>query len=229
MKINVMLTLAVAFAAGLSNAQTASHPDISGFWELKSDSKNVPDAVLTPAAIKAAKEMREKDGHAIRWCNFLGTPFIMGDYGRLDIRDSPFEIAIVPESMAVARHIYVDGRKHISKEIFDPTTNGNSIGTWQGDSLVVDTIGFSDKGVTAIPGGGYRTPDSHLVEKYQLLDNGKKLKVTFTWDDPKVFVKPHTYQFMYYRAIPGTFVREEAACDSNDPERTKLLTETPQP
>ena len=65
----------------------------------------------------------------------------------------------------------------------------------------MDTIGFDGaKGVTMIPGGGYRTSDSHLVERYRLLNGGTVLSVTFTWEDPKVFRTPHSYEFRYVRA-----------------------------
>ena len=66
--------------------------------------------------------------------------------------------------------------------------------------MVVDTVGFhGERGVTSIPGGGFKTEKSHLVERYRLLGNGSVLSVTFTWTDPKVFASPHTYEFRYSR------------------------------
>ena len=90
-------------------------------------------------------------------------------------------------------------------DIFDPSTNGDSIARWEGETLVVDTIGFhADRGITTIPGGGYRTDTSHLVERYRLLKDGSVLSVTFTWTDPKVFRTPHTYEFRYNR-LPANY------------------------
>jgi hypothetical protein len=112
--------------------------------------------------------------------------------------------------------------------VFDNTTVGDSIGHWEGDTLVVDTVGFSDKGITTIPGGGVRTPDSHLVERYSLEDNGAHLLVTFTWTDPKTYTKPHTYAFRYYRAAPGYRPRDYD-CDASDKERADFLENPPHP
>jgi hypothetical protein len=113
-------------------------------------------------------------------------------------------------------------------DTYDPQSNGHSIGHWEGDTFVVDTVGFSDKGVTSIPGGGIRTESSHLVERYRLLDGGTRLSVVLTWEDPKVFSKPHTYEFRYYRAPEGAYAREYF-CDASNEERAKFLTEAPQP
>src|SRR4030095_12625183 len=79
-----------------------------------------------------------------------------------------------------------------------------SIARWEGDTLVVDTTGFEPThGVTAIPGGGFRTATSHLIERYRLLKDGAQLSVTFTWTDPAVFAPPHTYEFRYQRVERG--------------------------
>jgi hypothetical protein len=213
-----------AVKPGASN----STPDLSGFWELRFDSENVPRAALTPAMAEAdADAQAKRDMYAIRWCNHGGMPFLMGAPSPLDIRQGHIEVAIVSEAVSAARHIYVSGVGHPNMDTYDAQSNGHSIGHWGGDTLVVDTIGFSDKGVTSIPGGGIRTENSHLTERYRLLDGGKRLSVVFTWEDPKVFSKPHTYEFRYYRAPAGTYAREYF-CDSSDPERARFLTEPPQ-
>ena len=225
---------ALCFAgfASISLAATGT-PDLSGFWELKHDSKNVPPAELMPEGKKLSDAARPKvdEGmimtYASRWCHPLGTPFIMGDSAPLDLIQSKKELAITAEVQSSARHIYLDGRTHPDMDAFDPTTNGHSIGKWENGVLVVDTIGFNDRGNPMIPGGGVRGESSHLVERYELIDNGERLKITFTWTDPKIFVKPHTYSFTYYKAAPDTYALEYF-CDSSDPERAKTAEEPPQ-
>ncbi len=182
------------FLIGLFLAQ--SKPDISGFWEMRFDSKNIPRASLSAKVTpQNLQTHRDKDVMAIRWCNLIGVPALMEE-SPLDIRQGRIEVAIVGQALSVPRHIYTDGRSHVNPDIFAPTTNGHSIGRWEGDTLVVDTIGFAgDRGVTSIPGGGYKTAGSHLNERYRLLNGGKQLSVTFTWEDPNVFAKPHTYEF----------------------------------
>ena len=208
--------------------QNAAHPDLSGYWELRYDSENVPSASLSPQMRAFDQGAQAKhDIEAIHWCNNIGVPAMMGDRSPLDIRQSPAMIAMVAKPQSSVRYIYTDGRSHPAKDDLDPTTNGNSIGRWEGDTLVVDTVGFNDRGVTQIPGGGARTPDSHLTERYRLLDGGQRLSVTFTWEDPKVFVKPHMYEFRYYKVSRISEPRMYA-CDANDAERAKFLTEAPQ-
>ena len=80
----------------------------------------------------------------------------------------------------------------------------------------------NDRGVRSIPGGGVRTPDSHLIERYRLLENGQRLSVTFRWDDPKIFQKPHTYEFRYYKVSRISEPRVNT-CNPNDAERAKFL------
>jgi hypothetical protein len=218
--------LAVAFPWRAQNV--SSPPDLSGYWKLRYDSLNVPHAALT-AQMRGvdADAIARHDSEAIRWCDNLGVPALMGDRSPLDIRQSPTMIAIVAKPPSSVRDIYIDGRSHPAKGDYDPTTNGNSIGHWEGDTLVVDTVGFNDRGVTRIPGGGLRTPDSHLIERYRLLDGGQRLSVTFTWEDSKIFAKPHTYEFRYYR-IPRISEPRIYACDALDPERAQFLTEQPE-
>ncbi|MFC4313141.1 hypothetical protein ACFPN2_28945 [Steroidobacter flavus] len=231
---NKTLSHAVALAmTALCSTGAFAATDLSGFWELKHDSKKVGKAELTAEGKRLAEANRPKveDGmimtYASRWCHPLGTPFIMGDSAPLDLIQSKRELAITAEVQSSARHIYLDGRSHPDMGAFDPTTNGHSIGRWDGNALVVDTVGFNDRGNPMVPGGGVRGEGTHLLERYELIENGARLKVTFTWTDPKIFVKPHTYSFTYYKAAPETYALEYF-CDSSDPERAKTAEEPPQ-
>jgi hypothetical protein len=202
-----------------------STPNVSGFWELTFDSRYVPLAELTPQAASADRSMQAKhDAASIRWCHYFGVPFVM-DQTPIDIIQNlnGKEIGIVFPVRSPGRHIYTDGRPHVSPDVFDPVSNGHSIGHWEGDTLVVDTVGFSDEGVLAIPGGGRRGAGSHLVERYTLMNKGETLSVVSVWEDPEVFAKPHRYEFRYRRMPKGTEARE-FDCDASDPERTKFLT-----
>jgi hypothetical protein len=113
----------------------------------------------------------------------------MGDRAPIDLRQSASVIGIVAKPQSSERYIYLDGRKHPDKDELDPTTNGHSIVQWEGETLVVDTIGFNDRGVTRLPGGGVRTSNSHLTERYRLMGNGQRLDVTFYVKDAKRLTK----------------------------------------
>lgn len=226
-RIAITLIFCCAIAAA---ARAQSHPDLSGFWELTYlDSQHVPRAQLSSRVTRAVLEAQAKrDFKAVRWCNILGMPAIMASPRPLDIRQADSVLVIAAEINAATRYIYLNRSSHIDKEIFDPTTNGDSIGRWDGDTLVVDTIGFDpNKGITAIPGGGFRTASSHLVERYRLLNNGSMLSVTFTWTDPAVYRTPHTYEFRYARLPRDYEARLPLNCDPFDEGRTAFLSTRP--
>jgi len=214
---------------GISMARPAAvprdalgHPDISGYWELRYDSRNVPPASLTQDAASKEAEQRQHDLLAIRFCALVGMPEVMEDGATLDIRQGPSVIGMLAKTPSSVRYIYTDGRSHPAKDEIDPVTNGNSIGQWEGDALMVDTIGFSDRGITAIPGGGFRTPDSHLVERFHLLNGGALLSATSTWDDAQVFKTPHTYEFRYYK-VPEISYPLQYGCSANDQDRANFI------
>ena len=133
----------------------AAHPDLSGYWELRFDSFNVPRATLTPRRRRRWRRSGRRTSSAIRGCINVGMPAVMNDHATLDIRQSPSVIGMVAKSPSSTRYIYTDGRKHPDADELETTTNGHSIGRWDGQNLLVDTIGMNDRGITAIPGGGY--------------------------------------------------------------------------
>ena len=228
-RVIVAATLIVAVAR-IAATQAPNLRDLSGYWEQTyMDSQHVPRAQLSPRVTRAVLDAQaKKDSKAIRWCNILGMPAIMASARPLDIRQTDRMIVVAAEINAATRYIYLNRASHISHDIFDPTTNGDSIARWEGDTLIVDTVGFDpNKGVTAIPGGGFRTANSHLIERYRLLNNGSILSVTFTWSDPGVYRRPHTYEFRYARPPCDYEARLPLNCDPFDETRTAFLTGRP--
>ena len=210
---------------GRAPAMAENPHDVSGYWELSLDSRKIPPADLAPGVTKTTlEEKAAADAHAIRYCNLVGTPSVM-DAGRpLDIREGTREVIITADVTASPRHIYLDRAKHVPAEEFDTTSNGDSIGHWDGDTLMVDTVGFDPKkGLVQIPGGGFRTADARLAERYRLLENGSVLSVVFTWEDAKVFRTPHTYEFRYHRMPKQYEPVPPETCDPYDDVRNKFL------
>jgi len=217
-------------------------PDLSGIWERRDDAgsgsfggvnERTPPASITAEARKINEEARARQqagyvqSFASRYCQDLGMPFIMGQSPPIDIVQGKDEILIMSEQSSVARHIYTDGRGHPDPATYEPTTNGHSVGHWEGDTFAVDTIGFNELGAQNVPGGGLRTSTSHLVERFHLLDGGNRLSITFTWDDPKVYLKPHSYEIIYYKDPPETYVYENF-CDAGDPAQGQSVIPPPQ-
>jgi hypothetical protein len=91
------------------------------------------------------------------------------------------------------RQIFLDGRGHPKN--MDPLWMGHSTGKWDGDTLVIDTVGLNDK--TWINGQGIPHSDQlHVIERYSRPDLGH-LEAEITMEDPKAFTAPHTFKRSY--------------------------------
>jgi len=142
-------------------------------------------------------------------------PMLMATSRPLNIVQGREEILIGSETDR-ARFIYMDGRDHsiVKSKNYRPTGMGHSIGRWEGNTLIVDTIGFAPKTcdsrfpIMRTPGGGLAKETTHLEERIQLTDNGEALSFTFTWEDPTIFTKPFRYTYKY-RKIPQGFPVED--------------------
>lgn len=236
----VFVPLLATLLAALGTAHTAQSAapapavaydkhDLSGFWELSYDGRSVPPAVLQPTVTPAMlAEQAAKDANARRWCHFVGMPMAMESPRPIDIRQSAHEVLVNFEWRATPRHIYLDRKQNVDLDQYDFTTGGDSVGHWEGDTFVVTTVGIDgEKGQTLLPGGGFRTSDSRLTERYRLASQGNALIVTFTWEDPKVFARPHTYAYRYARAPKFYEVQTPLECDPLDKERAEFFATPP--
>ena len=107
------------------------------------------------------------------------------------------------------RHIYLNVPH--SKTV-EPSWYGESVGHWEGDTLVVDTIGQNLKTFV----DAFRTPHSenlHVVERWRLIDGGKTLEVKITVDDPGAFNAPWETYVHHER---GRFPMVEDICAENN-------------
>jgi hypothetical protein len=216
-------------------------PDLSGFWERTDEvgagsfgalnEKVIPKAVLKTEIVQVSREAgtRQQKGDIVsfgsRWCMTSTYPALMQDSASWSILQSHDEVVQVPELHSFPRHIYVDGRTHPDTAHLIPSPAGHAIGHWEQDTLVVDTIGFTGGGRT--PGGGRIGKDTHLIERFHLMAGGTKLSVVFTWDDPSIYVKPHTYEIQYSRLGPTSYAFEEY-CHADDPLQSGSVVPPPQ-
>jgi hypothetical protein len=98
------------------------------------------------------------------------------------------KIVMVNELNTQIRHVYLNVPHSKNPK---PSWYGESVGHWEGDELVVDTIGLNDR--TTVD--NYRTPHSdkiHVVERYKMIEGGKTLQAIVTVDDPGAFTMPWT-------------------------------------
>jgi hypothetical protein len=158
--------------------------------------------------------------------------FVGGGLFPNQILEGHNQIVLMNEWVAVPRRIYMDGRGHPPAEDLLPGWQGHSIGHWEGDTLVVDTIGLNGR---TRPLNGYfansvnatqeslkvpRLPSSdqmHLVEKFRLLGNGNILEVTKIISDSKTYLRPFSTT-VYMERRPDIDVQEYYCADN---ERTK--------
>ena len=145
----------------------------------------------------------------LRNCRPDGVPGSLMRRDNVQVLQSPAEVTIFYQLDHQARHIYLNV-PHTNHPM--PSYYGESIGHYEGSTLVVDTIALNER-TTVDP---YNTPHSdqlHVVERYHLVDGGKTLQVDFTVDDPKVFNMPWS-GIVHYRHSRDSY--EEVVCAEND-------------
>jgi hypothetical protein len=96
----------------------------------------------------------------------------------------PTAIYMISGFMNSLRTVYLDGRQHSDPDIVVPSFNGESIGNWEGDTLVVDTKYFVDDHHW-IDSGIPASDQLHIVERVKLVNGGKTLEIAYTMTDPK--------------------------------------------
>jgi hypothetical protein len=145
-------------------------------------------------------------------CVPSGVPFFMG-YGGPDpiiFVQTPKEIWMVWTEDNQLRRVYMNVPH--SKNL-KPSWYGESVGHYEGDTLVIDTIGMNDKTVVDI----YRTPHTeklHVVERWRMIDDGKTMEAVFTADDLGAFYQPWTAKRRYRRVQQPEFI--EKICAENN-------------
>jgi hypothetical protein len=185
-------------APSVKSAATA--PDLSGIWLERQNAITFSpeDPPLQPWA--EAKFRTVKPGYGPRAspnsqdpilnCYPPGVPRIMLMPFPMQIIQIHGEMLMLFEYDHFARHIYMDRREH--PRDLDLTWMGDSVGRWEGDTLVVDTIGLNDK--SWLDQVGHPHSDAlHVVERIRRVDHDT-LEDDVTIDDPKVYTRPWTGQ-----------------------------------
>ena len=170
--------------------------DITGTW-LHAFSRDNPFTFSPPAGFKltpeaqvqydAAKKARA-EGKAyhddIGACWPAGLPVLMTRVWPIAMIQKPTAIYMISGFMNSVRIIYLDGRKHTDPDIIIPSFNGESIGHWEGDTLVVDTVGFVDDHHW-LDSGIPLSDKTHMVERMRLLNDGATLEIRIHYCGPQ--------------------------------------------
>jgi hypothetical protein len=189
-------------------AQAPPKPDLQGIYQSIPDGVTLPGGLKntgSPAAIEllpAAKQQAQSiDLRKDPWkiCQPVG-PFRMIAKNQAKIELVPVSSMVVmlfeDLSHGMMRTVYLK-RGHSTK--LEPTWLGDSIGHWENDTFVIDTIGFNDQ-TWLNDQGAQHSEDLHLVERIRPISGGQYLEYKVTAEDPKSLAKPYTY-IRYYKKI----------------------------
>jgi hypothetical protein len=124
---------------------------------------------------------------------------------------TPKQVTMIFSGDAQVRRVYLDVPHSANPK---PSWYGESVGHYEGDTLVIDTIGLNDKTFV----DNYRTPHTeklHVVERWKLIDK-MTLQVTFTVNDPDTFVQPWTAAYRFRRVERSAMPYEEVCAENNN-------------
>lgn len=187
-------------------------PDLSGVWDhpfvidMSKDSRS--DACgaemkgcsqksdgplpMTPWAAEWSKNYDATRYDATGHCNPMGYTRSMNAPVPTEIVQTPKELVFLHESMFAFHVVYLDGRPHPSADEAPETKwYGHSVGHWDGDTLVIDTVGpfFATPKMLLDTAGHPVSEDLHIVERFRRID-GTHLSYEVTVTDPKMYTKP---------------------------------------
>ena len=217
-------------------------PDLSGLWIAVKDPAGVAggiegivapkyminilrdlnpgDVPLQPEAAALYKQRVAdlfKDNPLVR-CLPAGVPRLNAYTHPYKIVQTPGLIVVLYESLTMFRQIFLDGRS-LPKDP-EPTWMGYSVGTWEGDTLVVHSSGFNDK--SWLDGSGHPHSDAmRLTERFRRLDVGH-MDIEITIDDPKSYTRPLTYT-QPQELLPDSELIEYICNENNEANFPQIL------
>ncbi len=168
-----------------------------------------PESAARFAAYKERQKRGEEEQTTTANCVPPGMPQIMAQPYPVEFLFTPGKVTVAIEAYSQMRRIYTDGRKHPDDP--DPSYQGNSIGHWEGDTLVVDSIAFEPTTVIA-PGVGH-SDDMHITERIHRISSDV-MEIQMTIQDPKVLLEPWTSTKRYKRHTDWDL--KEYICDQNN-------------
>lgn len=200
----------IRLRAGVPVARTPrtadGKPDLSGVWQGNDDLyPEQPD--LLPWADALVKERianNAKDTPSAR-CLPSG-PVVTGPF-LVKLVQTPSLLVMILEDFVSVRQVFLDGRSH-PKEM-NTSWYGHATGKWEGDTLVIDTVGFNDRGWIGL---NPVTEMLHLTERYHRRDLAH-LDIEVTIDDPGTFKRPWKLT-MVWDLAPKEEI-EEFVCEKN--------------
>ncbi|MSP93699.1 MAG: hypothetical protein EXR00_00375 [Alphaproteobacteria bacterium] len=174
--------------------------------------------MLKPWAAKALKEAAMRDIAGLpestpaATCRPGGVPGALLYLRPVQFLQEPHRVTILYQYDHQSRTIHLN-KKH--SENLQPSWYGESVGHYEGDTLIVDTIGVNDKSWTDHLGTPH-TDKIHVIERYRVTNGGKTLEVHFSVDDPGTFNWTWSAILRYGRAGKEVVQIEEEVCAENN-------------
>ena len=186
----------------LSKERPPAPFDLTGVWQYRAEDEwraNYGSFEFKPSPEFTAKgkafhdeymeasKKGERYGDPTALCYPAGMPRLMTRYGSLMMTQLPTVIFMVSRLNNEYRVIFLDGRDRIPEEKLDRNWGGESLGHWEGDTLVVETTGFTDEN-HLIQAGVITGDQLKIVERMQMINDGNTLVTEFTFTDPEHWV-----------------------------------------
>jgi hypothetical protein len=152
--------------------------------------------VLQPWVAETLKKYAELDRSAVALppnvmgtCRPAGVPGALAPHYILDLIQTPTMVVFLYNNNDQIRYVYLD---QTHSQNITPSWFGESVGHYEGDTLVVDTIGLSGKDGKSVMDtfGTPHTDSLHIVERYHLIDGGNTLRIDIHVEDPGAFTMP---------------------------------------
>ena len=205
----------LAFAVGSANAKAARPGDSA---VASAPAAVVPSRVVPPyqdwllPKLKELRDRRNIDDPSAR-CLLVGVPRITNEPLPIKIIQTKDEITFIYETFHGFRVIPTDGRKH--PDDVDQSFLGDSVAHWEGDTLVVDVIGFNDKTWLGVGGATLHSDALHVIERYTRVDYDT-ITYEVTIDDPKAFTKTWSPAPSFLSLRPGERLHEYECIENNE-------------
>lgn len=213
-KVLMSVVLAAGALPALAGA-AAAVPDLSGPWQLQGSPAALtevggrsppllPAARQIYAAHRAAIASKDRSFDPMQHCLPPGVPRLLAQPFPWSIVQGPRHYLFVFEWNHLNRNVYM-GEAHF--EGIGPTYLGQSVGHWEGATLVVDTSSYNDK--TLLDDSGLPHSDElHTVERYRLAPDGQTLQLRITIADPKTFARSWDAELKFSRRA-GAQINED--------------------
>jgi len=193
-------------------------PDLSGDW-LGPHVRNMTEGLagglpFTPAGELAYKKNLGDVIDPTSYCIYPGVPRITNDGFPIEFVQNSTRLAMLYEYMTVWRTIPIDGTGHPRN--VDASFMGNSVGKWDGDTLVIDTVGLKER--AWLDSFAHPLSDAlHVIERWRRTDR-QHMAYEVTIDDPKMYTKTwkHSKVFTLMKSGEGPL---EYSCDENNKDR----------